>query len=195
MHNFRIFTESIADVKFLKDYIEEVFTVTLNDDDFDTLGSWSGYKTGRILKASIKQNTENDKATILILDADNNFNTRQQEVIDDFAGFNTPIILFLFPNNISNGSLESILCETAIEKQIINCFENYELCIAGYESPVTKSKVFAYLDALLPSNNKKHDKHDLIQDKNRDYRNKAHWDLYHEYLTPLKEFLSQIVTG
>jgi hypothetical protein len=190
MPNFRIFTESIADVKFLKDYIEEVFTVILNDDDFDTLGSWSGYKAGRNLKASIKQNTEDSKTTILIIDADSNFNNRQQEVVNDFAGFNTPISLFLFPNNSNNGSLENILCETAIEKQIIQCFEEYEICIAGHQTPVIKSKVFAYLDALLPSANKKNDKNDLIQEKNRNYRNTDHWDLRHEFLNPLKEFLA-----
>ena len=190
MPNFRIFTEGIGDVKFLKDYIEEVFTVTLYDEEFDTLGSWSGYKTGGILKASIRQNTEDDKATILILDADNNFNDRQQQVIDDFAGFNIPINLFLFPNNNNSGSLESILCETAIEKQIIQCFEEYEICIAGHQTLVIKSKVFAYLDALLPSANKKNDKNDLIQEKNRNYRNENHWNLHHEFLNPLKEFLA-----
>ena len=42
MKDFRIFTESKADVKFLKDYIEEVFAIYLSDNDFDTLGSWSG---------------------------------------------------------------------------------------------------------------------------------------------------------
>lgn len=190
MPNFRIFTESIADVKFLKDYIEEVFNISLSEDDFDTLGSWSGYKAGGNLKASIKQNTEDSKTTILILDADNNFNNRQQEVINDFAGFNTTINLFLFPNNNSNGSLESILCETAIEKHIIQCFEEYEICITGHQTPVIKSKVFAYLDALLPSAYKKNDKNDLIQEKNRNYRNANHWNLHHEFLNPLKEFLT-----
>lgn len=189
MHNFRIFTESPADVKFLKDYIEEVFTVILNDENFDTLGSWSSYKAGGNLKASIKQNTEDSKTTILILDADDNFNNRQQEVVNDFAGFNTPISLFLFPNNNSNGSLESILCETAIERKIIQCFEEYETCIAGHQAPVIKSKIFAYLDALLPSGKKKNDKNDLIQEKNRNYRNATHWNLHHEFLNPLKEFL------
>ena len=56
--------------------------------------------------------------------------------------------------------------------------------------PVIKSKVFAYLDALLPSKNKKNDKYDLIQEKNRNYRNIQHWDLQYEYLNPLKEFLT-----
>lgn len=191
MSTFRIFTESKADIKFLKDYIEEVFHIELKDEDFDPLGSWSGYKTGGGIKASIKQNAEDTKITILILDADNDFESRQNEVLNDFRQNNIPIELFLFPNNNSTGSLESILCEVAIENQIIKCFEAYETCISGHQSPVIKSKIFAYLDALLPAVNKKNDKNDLIQDNNRNYRNSEHWNLNHEFLNPLKEFLSQ----
>ena len=117
MPNFRIFTESKADIKFLKDYIEEVFDVSLADGDFDPLGSWSGYKAGGSIKASIKQNAEDNKTTILILDADNNFNERQQEVINDFEVNNIPIQLFLFPNNNSSGALETILSEIAVERK------------------------------------------------------------------------------
>jgi hypothetical protein len=193
MPNFRIFTESKADIKFLKDYIEEVFDVSLHEEDFDTLGSWSGYKSDESIKASIKQNSiDDEKTSILILDADKDFTQRQQEVLNDFKRFN--INLFLFPNNRDAGSLENMLCEIAIEKQIIKCFEDYESCIKGHETPVIKSKVFAYLDALLPSVNKKNDKKDLIQDKNRDYRNAAHWNLHHKFLNPLKEFLTPFFT-
>ena len=164
MKDFRIFTESKADVKFLKDYIEEVFAIYLSDNDFDTLGSWSGYKAGGNLKASIEQNHKDDhKITILILDTD--FKARRDEIENDFAKYEIPINLFLFPNNNLTGSLETILCEIAIERNIITCFENYETCIVGYEVPVTKSKVFAYLDALLPANRKKNDHNDLIQEK------------------------------
>lgn len=76
MNSFRIFTESKADIKFLKDYIEDVFHIALLNNDFDTLGSWSGYKTGGDIKASIKQNKEDEKLTVLILDADVNFGLR-----------------------------------------------------------------------------------------------------------------------
>jgi len=193
MPNFRIFTESKADIKFLIDYIGEVFNIELNEkEDFDSLLGWSGYKSNGKIKASIKENSiDNEKISILILDADNNFLQRQKEVQSDFAGFNIPISLFLFPNNNSAGTLESILCEIATERQLIQCFEAYENCIAGHQTPVIKSKIFAYLDALLPSVNKRNDKNDLIQDHNRNYRNKLHWNLNHEFLNPLKEFLSQ----
>jgi hypothetical protein len=190
MANFKIFTESKADIKFLKDYIEEVFGISLADEDFDPLGSWAGYKAGGSIKASIKQNYEDQKITILILDADTDFSERQREISNDFTGYAVPINLFLFPNNSHQGSLETALCEIAIERKIIKCFNDYETCINGYESPVVKSKVFAYLDALLPAGRKKGDLKDMIQEKNRNYRNTSHWNLHGEYLKPLKEFLS-----
>lgn len=189
MQNFRIFTESKADIKFLKDYIEEVFIVKLEDENFDTLGSWAGYKAGGNLNASIKQNTEDGKTNILILDADVNIESRRKEVLEDFQKYNTPIKLFLFPNDAHNGALENILCEIATKKDILACFDKYEECIKGHETPIIKSKVFAYLDALLPSKNKNNNNHDLIQGKNRNYQNTDHWNLHHEFLNPLKEFL------
>lgn len=195
MANFRIFTEGKPDIKFLKDYIEEVFGIILDESDFDTLGSWAGYKAGGDIKASIKENQENKKETILIIDADNDFSSRQNEVLTDFAQFGTPVNLFLFPNNKNSGCLENLLCVIAIEQKILNCFNQYEECINGYESPVIKSRIFAYLDALLPSNKKKGDSKDLIQEKNRDYKNKAHWDLNHDETTPLKTFLQPFLNS
>ncbi len=193
MQNFRIFTESKSDVKFLRDYVEATFGFQITDEYFDTLGSWSGYKIGGVLKKSFIENKENDKISILILDADSNIDERRNEVLKDFTQFNTAIELFLFPNNIDDGELENLLAKIAKDRKLIECFEGYEKCIEGYERPVNKSKIFAYLDALLPHNNKDNNKKDLIQEANRDYRNIKHWDLNHKYLNPLKEFLSKFL--
>ena len=130
MSNFRIFTESKADVKFLKDYIEDVFSIPLTDKDFDTLGSWAGYKAGGTLKVSIQQDNIDEKTSILILDADTNFKQRQEEVFKDFDDFNVPIKLFLFPNNSLAGNLESLLAEIATDKKLMGCFLEYEKCVA-----------------------------------------------------------------
>lgn len=189
MTQFRIFTESPADVKFLKDYINGVLGISLSDIHFDTLGGWAGYKTGGNIKASIKENNDDERITIIILDADTDFSARQQEVINDFKKYNIPIQLFLFPNNLNIGSLETLLSEIAVERGIINCFEQYEHCIQGYQAPVDKSKIFAYLDALLPKNAKNNNKKDVIKEENRNYLNEAHWNLNHEFLSPLKAFL------
>ena len=193
MANFKIFTESKSDVKFLKDYVEQVIKINLTNDNFDTLGSWSGYKEGGKLKQSFIENNNNENISILILDADTNFENRRNEVLTDFKAFGNPIELFLFPNNKNNGELETLLAEIAVDRKLIGCFEGYEKCIEGYEAPVTKSKIFAYLDALLPHINKDNNKKDLIQEANRNYRNAAHWNLSHDYLNPLKDFLTKYI--
>lgn len=192
MRNFKIFVEGKADVKFIADYILAHFQETLsNTDDFYILNSWSGYKSGGNVIEAIKQNFDNGSETILILDADNNFNQQQAQVLNDFKSYNIPVHLFLSPNNASAGNLETILCEIAVEKQILTCFDAYESCISpAYKTPITKAKIFAYLDALLPDKHTRGGGSDLLQPQNRNYRNTAHWDLHHQYLQPLRVFLS-----
>jgi hypothetical protein len=192
MQDLKIFTESKADIKFLQDYIDDILKISLRDNFFEPLGSWSGYKTKDNPIASIKQNATNKAATVLILDADTNFDQRKSEVLSDFKRFEIPVQLFLFPTNSEPGSLETILENIAVERKIIDCFHAYETCIRGYETPVIKSKIFAYLDALLPEKNKKGNSEDQIQEKNRNYKNTSHWDLQSKYLSPLKEFLSPL---
>lgn len=192
MASFKIFTESNADIKFIKDYVSEHFGVILTNDVFYELKSWAGYKTNGNLLAAITQNHDLGNQIIVILDADNDYNMRQSEVAKDFQEKNIPINLFLFPNNNQTGSLENLLCKIAVENKLMQCFEAYENCIEGYETPVIKSKVFAYLDALLPKKNKRNDRHDLIQEANRNYRNPAHWNLHHVYLQPFHQFLSPL---
>jgi hypothetical protein len=190
MRDFKIFTESKADVKFIRDYVSSHFNIQLSSDFFYELNSWAGYKSNGSILTQIQQNVDLGKEIILILDADNDFAQRQAEVLNDFEAYNIPANLFLFPNHSQAGNLENLLCEIATERKLMQCFEAYESCIKGYETPVIKSKVFAYLDALLPAINKKNNQHDLIQEPNRNYRNPAHWDLYHQYLQPLHRFLS-----
>jgi hypothetical protein len=182
----------VADLKFLQDYVGEVFGGELNHRDFDTLGSWSGYKTGGILKPSIQENQDNQKTSIIILDADQDFQQRREEVLHDFDKFGVPIELFLFPNNQAPGSLEDILSAIGVDQAVFNCFYAYEGCIAGRHLPVKKSRIFAYLDAMLPPGQKRDDKNDQIQEKNRNYRRADIWDLHHPYLSPLRDFFSQM---
>ena len=192
---FKIFTEGGDDVRFIKDFVLERFAFELETNiHIEPIGSWSSYKKDGDLKTSIRLNHDSQKDTLLILDADNDFERRQKEVMDDFRNFNVPVLLFLSPNNRHTGNLETMLCEIAVDRKILSCFEEYEACIKGYEAPVLKSKVFAYLDAVLPERNKKGNKNDLIQPVNRDYRNPAHWNLHHEYLQPLHDFLTPFFT-
>jgi len=191
MQDFKIFTEGKSDVKFIKDYVSEHFSFDLMDQShIDVLGSHNGYLKDGILKESIRRNFDDGSQTILILDADNDFGKRQTSVLKDYEGFGIDVHLFLFPNNSSNGNLEVLLSKITVELKLIDCFDAYEKCIEGYNLPVDKAKIFAYLEALLPPKNRRGDHKDLIQPENRNYRNPAHWNLHHDYLQPFNTFLS-----
>jgi hypothetical protein len=185
----KFFVEDKAHVKFLIDYIEEHFQFSLTDADFYKLSSWSGYKEGGKAFPDYEQNTNNDIINITILDADNNPEGRRNIVKSDFDMLNIRSHLFLFPNDNLVGAIETMLSEIAVDRKIIRCFETYERCIEGYQKPVKKSKIFAYLDALLEEKYKKTNRKDLLQEQNRNYRNTEHWNLNHEYLQPLYDFL------
>ena len=193
MQNFRIFTEGRGDVKFLKDYIEELFSITLQHSDFDTLGSWSGYKAGGSVKASIQQNHDDQKATILVPDADNSFENREVEILEDFKNYNIPISLFLFPDNNSGGNIESILAEIAVDRKIMDCYLEYEKCVNSHPKPLNHSRIYSYLDMVLHPN-PIIDKIDLRKQENINYKNRDHWNLHHASLIPLKNFLRKTLS-
>ncbi len=126
MPDFKIFTESKADIKFLSDYIEAIHGLKLANDDFGALGGRTGYKANGELNAFIRKNVDNQKQTILIADSDDDFNKNRAEILDDFRHYNIPVSLFLFPNDSSNGNLEDALTEIAVDRKLMGCFLEYE---------------------------------------------------------------------
>ena len=107
--------------------------------------------------------------------------------------------LFLFPNHQDDGTIEDLL-ENIIapaNQSILDCWTTYERCIQKIEGkkltiPAKKSKIYTYLECLLPNTNsgKK-----LAKDKNRDFRNNEHWEignLENPYIKAIKSFLDQI---
>lgn len=183
------FIEDKAHQKFLIDFITERFSITLNADSFYRLDGWSGYKKGGVALPDYALKADDDFEIITMLDADISPKERRKEVLADFERLGIKSHLFLFPNDEAAGEIENVLVQIAVDRKLISCFERYEKCIEGYQKPVNKAKVYAYLDALLEPNKKKNNKKDFIEEGNRDYRNKVHWDLHHEYLNPLNEFL------
>ena len=183
MANFRFFVEGKADAKFIKDLIEEHFGLVLDlRTDFIELGGWSGYKkeANRFIESTLLGNTN-------IVVMDNDEKERRAEVEKDFVDLNIKGELFLMPDDRRIGELETLLSDIAVKRDIIKCFDQYKECIRQYNPIDEKDKIYAYLDALLSQKDKKK----LIKDENRDFRNKEHWDLHHESLNPLLEFLTK----
>ena len=82
---------------------------------------------------------------------------------------------------------------------ILQCWEQYEECLMNHINPhaengqfflpAKKSKIYSYLECLLPDTAKAKEK---VKDPKRDFLNKEHWhihDLNNLYVNRLKTFL------
>ncbi len=217
MSGIYIYTEGIADVKFLKDFIEYNF---FNKEDLQKLDTKNRefkndqYKfsiksidgIGNLEKIinSVKEKSDAGMEILFIFDADrdiNNggFSVRKEEVekiLQTYSIENYEI--FLFPNNENDGDLEDLLSSIINAKNngIFECWDGYENCLSNkegnYTLPARKTKVYAYLEALLGKTN---DSKKLIKEENRNYKNEDHWTLNHKKAEPLKIFLEKYFSG
>ncbi len=188
-YHTHIFVEGIADVKFITDYLK---FLNLSNIYVSKIGG-----VGEIIntKKDFQVNLERGLKNILIVDADLDFNNRKNEIENLGVILDYEIDLFIFPNNSENGDLETLL-ENIINQNnnsIFECWNSYEDCLNyndnKYTTPARKTKIYAYLEALLGETNKEKDQ---IKEKERNYLNKDHWDLDSEYLEPLKTFLLKL---
>jgi hypothetical protein len=211
----QIFVEGEGDVKFISDYIAHIVpNSTVEMDNKGKVANISidgvskikvrglnGWTDIQNVHSEFIPNTTNEEGVnLIIFDADTvenegGFAKRKQEIEDKNKGLSYEI--FLFPNNQDDGALEELLENIIVNnnKPIFDCWDGYEQClrsktIAGRAKPLTtpakKSKIYAYLSALLDNSKKQQD---LAKDPNRDYNNAEHWNLDAEYLKPLKDFL------
>lgn len=136
---------------------------------------------------------------LIIADADDDFATREKEVAATVkgVGFDVESDLFLFPDHHKNGDLENLL-EQIIHPEhriIFECWAAYEECLRKapgktYTTPARKTKIYAYLEALLGDSKKEKEK---IKEREREYFNSNHWQLDSSTapLQPLHEFLKK----
>lgn len=149
--------------------------------------------------ALFRDNESQDVKNLIVLDADDDFKKRQLEVQETVVGvsFNPQNDLFLWPTHRDNGDLERLL-EQIIQpkhKIIFDCWDQYEGCLKRhpnekYTTPARKTKIYAYLEALLGESNSEKEK---IKERKRNYTNPDHWNLDHtkEPLKPLYDFLKK----
>jgi hypothetical protein len=205
-----VFVEGQADKTFIRDYIVHIVSDFCFDKPDDRLVNvdgrfvkivytegWSGIKGG-VYQHVMQQNTGNGVVNLVIFDADDDFTARKadMEAWRERSGLSFEI--FLFPNNRDCGALENLLENIILDKNrpIFECWDGYEDClrnttIVGRDEPLTtpakKTKIYAYLEALLGKSKNEKKK---IKEVERDYRNKDHWNLDADYLLPLQMFLT-----
>lgn len=199
MRKIKIYAEGVADAKFIKDLILEWYQVEMI---FDKTGKYGepnilvtdGKTNLEKFRPLFKLNSDNDIVSIVIFDADI-FSEENNKFIKLKKEF--PIECFLLPDNQSDGDLETLLAQIINQDNnvIFKCWEGYENCLKTsvrkegiFTTPAKKTKIYAYLEALLGESNSEKD---LIKERERNYRNTNHWDLNAPVLVNLKQFLDQ----
>ncbi|WP_297286012.1 DUF3226 domain-containing protein [uncultured Brachyspira sp.] len=186
---YLILVEGKADKKFIEDYIEYNYK-NINENIKIEINNGNSFNETKII--NIKKYIDDNYKLIVIFDADNDINKSIDNIKTNLKNYHLDDKdIFLFPNNKDSGSLEDLLINIAVRKEIINCFDNYIECIKLLENinvPINKSKVYAYLDSING-----YDKN-RIKEEERDYTNKEIWDIYNDFLNPLKEFFNKYFT-
>lgn len=197
MKRVQIFVEGIADAKFLKDFVANTYKIDL---EIGKVGSESanpdilivGGKDKIYMVSNLfKENEINGIANIVIFDADN-----FAEENPKFIQYQTKYAIddyFLLPNNQGDGDLETLLVQIINPEHqgIFDCWAGYEDCLRShkgknYTTPARKTKIYAYLEALLGESKNQKKK---IKEAEREYSNTSHWNLNAPALNNLKTFL------
>ena len=128
----------------------------------------------------------------VLVDADSNAAESRKKLGSTIEKHDLPIEKsFFLPNDKESGCLETLLEQIAVSehREIYNCFDQYEGCLArqnsAYLRPDGKARIYAYCEALgIETHAKK-----------RDYEDPVYWNLSAPALSPLKAFLRGLQTG
>ena len=133
------------------------------------------------LAALEPEQTKGAKVAV-ILDADENARKRRDETMPLLADKNIP--LFLLPDDVSSGELETLMLSTVDEHVVLNCFDEYISCLKrdGVDvcSVDNKAKLYAY--TTLTSG--------LVPEKSFDT---DLWDYTHTNFQKLQLFLKSFI--
>lgn len=197
---FNIIVEGEADKRFLLQLLDFKFGIK-NEERIIVANGWNkliAADTEEVYLNMMRRNTANSGITLVIFDADDNYNQREKDILSWRKRNGVEFELFLFPDNKGIGDLE-VLLESIINAQnrpVMDCWDNYEESLTHIDipwrngklltTPARKTKIYAYLEVLLDSTKKEKEK---IKEKNRDYKNPNHWNLNAKSLNALIDFL------
>ena len=202
MNKCKIYVEGIADQKFIIDYINYHYDISMVKGK---IGKTGRPQDGNLIEIEGKDNLHaiaplldidsgKNITNIIIFDADSDILKRKQELQNFKNNYKVDFDFFLFPNNKDKGELEDLLVKIINQENnnIFECWDKYETCIRNISTDMTlpnkKAKIYAYLE---PFHGETKPQKEKINEANRDYKNKELWDLDVDYLTPLKIFLDK----
>ncbi|WP_020595391.1 DUF3226 domain-containing protein [Spirosoma panaciterrae] len=206
MSSIQLFVEGVTDQKFLQDVIAEWYGIDLSIGSIGKPGeiisvdgkdAFDSPEKMKKLSPIFQQLAIQGIPTVVIFDADT-FSTNQAKLT--LHSQKLRFAYFLFPDNQRDGEIETLLEEIICpDNQIVfDCWKAFEDCLSGHKTsstpsgsfttPANKTKIYAYIETLVGETDSEKEK---IKDRNRDYRNKLHWNLdpAHPSLKPLREFL------
>lgn len=209
-----ILVEGIADLVFIKDFVEIHYGYSMGsvkiesntkeiviNKDTDSIviyvfdGKDLDSKGNKIQRLEQSYNRNPPEFFIIIFDADENVEESRKDIISNMSSFRKvkEEEIFLFPNNRDNGDLECLLEKIVKENRILECWNNFEICVSRINSnftvPAKKSKIHTYLEVLNDKGEKK-----ACKEPNRDYKDSSKWDLRNtsiDCVNRLKSFLDQ----
>lgn len=204
MNRIAIFVEGTGDVKFIKDFVREHFDYSLNNTEIIDVKGKDKLIDFQELMNEISDDNGNN---IVIFDCDypengGGYDQRSQQLQNIISNSGVSFNFYLFPDNQSSGDLETLLENVInpLNKDIFDCWEAYEKCLSLKSNPYTKdnlftipakkSKIYSYLECLLPNTKKGKEK---VKDPKRDYRNREHWNIHttnNLYVSKLRDFLN-----
>jgi len=191
-----IFVEGDTDEKFL----QAVFLKYFSDADRAQFLSLGGdFK--KLQKGQRNEQLKEGKRNLMIVDADvRNFDevssgilTVFDQISKDQKALQIPFFAdsFLFPDNKSDGNLESLVRRLTPQEKIgvWDCIDGYASCIAQIQNPKfrsidSKTKIYIYVNA-----------HDHIKWNTQGWLlDSTIWDLESENIKPLLAFLDKYFT-
>ena len=205
MKDVHLFVEGDADKKFLQDLIKHITPGQKDAVNIDICGGWtklhSKKNEGEAIRNQMKKNSDNDIVNLVIFDADIDFNSRKEEILEWRKKYQLDFELFLLPDNNSSGNLETLLEQLFSQnnRPIIDCWDGYleslrSKTLQGRDTPLTlpptKAKIYAYLETLAGESKSEKEK---IKEKNRDYLDHTIWNLDSHPLSSLKSFLKKVI--
>lgn len=179
-----IYVEGKVDKVFLSQLISTLRLPNSNRIKFEILNGWTNLKTDATIN-KLRERTFQERLNVVILDADNDFQNRCNEVEEIKQKHNLFLEYFLLPNHNEVGAIESLLTNIVEKKHqaILACFREYKNCLqttcSDYFLPTSKQEIFALTHTIYGETD--------IQKV--DFLDSINWDTNHHILNNLKNFL------
>lgn len=149
---------------------------------------------------NIIKSLNNGEKVCIIFDADKSYKNTIEQIRNKLGNLANQVEIFLFPDNKSNGELETLLIQIAKQNEFVECFDNYINCIESKDKEAVKniykkSKMYAYQEVVgLQKEIKKINENNKIS---RDFLYRE--EIFSKYfnfdspaLKPLEEFLLKL---